>query len=345
MKKDHFNCYVLEENFSSLHSYYKKNNSGLRWSSLFVMPSWLEIWWQEFGSEFNLLLLSIYQGNKVIGIAPLKVRGETASVIGSSDVSDFVDFITLPGKEKSFFSCLLEYLFQQGIHFLVIKHVHPGSSIYRFFVDEAENHHYEIYCKQDDVSLELDLPASWDDYLASLSGKQRHEVRRKIRRLQKAGSIKYRTITGRDEVTHLLNTFFWMFSESREDKEKFLTTSRESFFRSMASKMAEQALLKIDLLEINDKPVSIILYFDYQNNIYLYNSGYDPEYRHLSVGLLLKIFCIKDSIEKNKTTFDFLKGNEAYKYRLGAREVPLYYCRITIPKNFNSNILLPGGED
>ena len=343
MRKDKSDCYVLEENFSSLHSYYRKRNSGLRWSSLFVLPSWLETWWQEFGSGFDLLLLTIHLENQVIGIAPLKLREKTASIIGSSDVSDFVDFITLSGREREFFSCLFEYLLNKGISCLDIKHVHPESSIYRFFIDEAKTHRCEVHCKQDDVSLELDLPACWDDYMAFLSGKQRHEVRRKIRKLQEAGSVNYRTITGSDEFTRLLNTFFWMFSESREDKERFLTPSRESFFRSMASKMAEQGLLKIGLLELNDKPVSIILYFDYQNRVYLYNSGYDPKYRHLSVGLLLKIFCIKDSIEKNRAVFDFLKGNEAYKYRLGAREVPLYHCQISIPKNMNSNILLPRG--
>ena len=338
MRKEKSDCYVLEENFSSLHSYYKKRNNKLRWSSLFILPSWMETWWEEFGSGFDLLLLTIHHENQVIGIAPLKVREKTASIIGSSDVSDFVDFITLSGRERVFFSCLLEYLLNKGVSCLDIKHVHPESSIYRFFVEEAKKHRSEVSCKQDDVSLELSLPAYWDDYLTFLSGKQRHEVRRKIRRLQEAGSINYHTITGSDEVTRLLNTFFWMFSESREDKERFLTTSRESFFRSMASKMAEQGLLKMGLLELNDKPVSIILYFDYANKICLYNSGFDPKYRHLSVGLLLKIFCIKDSIKKNKATFDFLKGNETYKYRLGAREVPLYHCQISIPKNMSFNI-------
>lgn len=332
MRNNNYNCHVIEESFSSLYSYYQKINNGLRWSSLFVLPPWLETWWQEFGSEFDLYLLSIHQENKILGIAPLKVKGETASIIGSSDVSDYVDFITLPGQEQIFFSCLLKYLSDKGISCLDIKHVHPSSSIYRFLINEAKKQHCEVYCEEDDVSLELNLPASWNEYLSSLSRKQRHEVRRKIRRLQEAGSINYHTITDSDEIPQLINIFFWMFSESREDKERFLTTSREAFFRSMASKMSEEGLLEVDLLELNDKPVSVILTFAYQNKIYLYNSGYDPEYQHLSVGILLKIFSIKNSIEKNKTMFNFLKGNETYKYRLGAREVPLYHCQITIPK-------------
>jgi CelD/BcsL family acetyltransferase involved in cellulose biosynthesis len=50
----------------------------------------------------------------------------------------------------------------------------------------------------------------------------------------------------------------------------------------------------------------------------------------LSVGLLSKVLCIKDSIERGKKRFDFLKGREAYKYRLGGREVPIYNCQIVL---------------
>jgi len=63
--------------------------------------------------------------------------------------------------------------------------------------------------------------------------------------------------------------------------------------------------------------------------VYLYNSAYDPEYSYLSVGILSKALYIKDSIQRGKKRFDFLKGSEHYKYHLGGREVPLYNCQIT----------------
>ena len=68
------------------------------------------------------------------------------------------------------------------------------------------------------------------------------------------------------------------------------------------------------------------------NCIYLYNSGYDPDYVGLSAGLLSKALAIKDSIEKVRKKFDFLKGSEEYKYHLGGKEVPLYRCLVTLKK-------------
>jgi CelD/BcsL family acetyltransferase involved in cellulose biosynthesis len=121
-----------------------------------------------------------------------------------------------------------------------------------------------------------------------------------------------------------------MFVESRQDKAVFLTEQMKSFFRLLADTMGGVGLLRLGVLELDTQPVAQIMCFDYNDCIYLYNSGYDPDYVSLSAGLLSKVLAIKDSIEKGKSRFDFLKGAEVYKYHLGGREVPLYRCQITI---------------
>ena len=55
-----------------------------------------------------------------------------------------------------------------------------------------------------------------------------------------------------------------------------------------------------------------------------------PRAGDLSPGLLCKAFYIQDAIEQGKKTFDFLKGGEAYKYRMGGRETPIYRVKIGI---------------
>jgi len=92
--------------------------------------------------------------------------------------------------------------------------------------------------------------------------------------------------------------------------------------------MAEAGLLRAGILEVDDKPVAAIIAFDYNDIVYLYNSAYDPNYSSLSVGVLSKALYIKDSIERGKKRFDFLKGTERYKYHLGGTEVHLSRCRI-----------------
>jgi CelD/BcsL family acetyltransferase involved in cellulose biosynthesis len=127
-----------------------------------------------------------------------------------------------------------------------------------------------------------------------------------------------------------MDTFLKMFTGSRQDKATFMTAQMESFFRLLADTMARNRLLRLGVLELDAKPAAMIMCFDYNDCVYLYNSGYDPEYNYLSVGLLSKALAIKDSIQRGRKRFDFLKGAEAYKYHLGGREVPIYRCQINM---------------
>ncbi len=323
-------CTIAEESFTSLSSYWSDPRHNLRWGSIFVLPSWLQVWWQAFGSGEELYLRAVRQGEKIIGIAPLLVRDKTACIIGSADVCDYLDFVVAPGMERNFFTVLLGDLEQKGINHLDLRPLRPDSAGLTNLVAIARNRKCDVLCHEEEVSLELDLPATWDEYLAILTAKQRHEVKRKLRRLSEAGKVDYHSVEGSGTVRNAMGTFLKMFSGSREDKATFLTARMESFFRSLADTMAEAGLLRFGILELDMLPVAMVMCFDYNDCVYLYNSAYDPKYKSLSVGLLCKALCIKESIQGGRKRFDFLKGSEAYKYHLGGRETPLYSCQIII---------------
>ncbi len=323
-------CTVTKESFDSLASIWNEPDNGLDWNSVFVLPVWMRTWWQVFDDGADLLLRAVRRGEKVIGIAPLKVKDGTASFVGDADVCDYLDFIVAPGEETEFSSTLLDDLGSNGIKRLELESLRPDSAALTSLAEIAVNRNCEVTIKREDVSLDVELPATWEEYLQVLNSKQRHEVRRKLRRLQEAGKINYRTLEKSEDIRDVMDTFFKMFTESREDKAEFLTEQMESFFRLMTGKLSEAGLLKLGILELDSLPAAMIICFDYKNGVYLYNSGYDPQYTSLSAGLLSKALCIKESIEAKKERFDFLRGDEVYKYRLGGNEIPIYNCRIEI---------------
>jgi CelD/BcsL family acetyltransferase involved in cellulose biosynthesis len=194
-------------------------------------------------------------------------------------------------------------------------------------INIATKRKWQVSCSPEDVTVQLNLPPSWEEYLQLLSGKQRHELNRKLRRLDEEGDLNHRTSTDANEND--IEIFLHLFRDSRQDKAAFLTPQMESFFRSIAHAMAEQKLLRLNILELDKKPVAATMCFDYRDTVYLYNSGYEPDYGWLSVGVISKALCIKDSIERHKKRFDFLKGAEAYKFQLGGQELPLYNCSLS----------------
>jgi CelD/BcsL family acetyltransferase involved in cellulose biosynthesis len=320
---------ITLENFDNLTSSWLESQDRSMWDCIFVLPPWLEVWWHEFGLEAELYLGAVRQGGAIIGIAPLLLRGGEAFFIGSGDVCDYLDFIVVRGREVDFFNTLLNDLRWRGISRLDLRPLRPNSTVLTHLINIAQELKYDVSCKVEDISLELVLPPTWQEYLETLTQKQRHEVRRKLRRLWEAGEVNYHIIEDDESASESIAIFLRLFRESRQDKTIFLTARMESFFTSLVKAMAQSGLLRLGILELNALPVAAVMCFDYNNTVFLYNNGYDPQYSFLSVGLISKVLCIKDSVERGRGKFDFLRGAEEYKHRLGGKETTLYGCQIS----------------
>jgi len=321
---------IRVESLDWLYQFWQQNPGALPWEPLFMLPPWLKTWHQTFAPDMKPAVLVAAQGDTVIGIAPLIIDGCTATIIGSPDVCDYVDFIAAPGKEADFANALAAYLPAQGITVLHTGVIRPDSRVVPVMTHLGKALPLQAECERDEVTLEKDLPPTWDEYLQTLDSKQRHEVRRKLRRLEEAGAIGYRFVTAAADVPAFMEVFLKLFSGSREDKATFLTPAREQFFRALPAAMAEAGLFRGGVMEMDGNAVAALLAFDYNGTVYLYNSGYDVTRSSLSVGVLSKVLLIKDSIERGKKRFDFLKGAERYKYHLGGREVQLHRCCISL---------------
>ncbi len=321
---------VAQEDFAGLSSYNLHPELNLRWDLVFTLPTWLKVWWDNFNSGARLNIRSFQSEGRLIGIAPLQIRDHAASFIGSVDVCDYQDFIVVPGREEPFCNAVLDDLRQNKVREIHLETIRPDSVAALHLLPLAEKRGYRVDFHQSDVSADLDLPDTWDAYLARLDGKQRHEIRRKMRNLGDIGPTTFRVIEQKAEIRNAIDSFLKLFPESRGDKAQFLTGKMEGFFRTLTAALAEIGIVRFASLEFNGRPLAMILYFDYNNNVYLYNSAYDPAYKGMSVGIISKTLCIQDSIARKKQKFDFLKGAEQYKLYLGGKELKLYSGHITM---------------
>jgi CelD/BcsL family acetyltransferase involved in cellulose biosynthesis len=226
----------------------------------------------------------------------------------------------------------LIHLKKKGVRRLQLETLRPDSVSLTQLPDLAKQMGYTVEYNQVAFSYEIILPDSWESYLYMLNGKQRHEIRRKLRRLNEAGHVRFRVLERSDEILKAMDPFFSLFKASRPDKSEFLTNQMMSFFRLMAQRMAQQKFLKMFFLDIDGVPAAGVMCFDYNDTLFLYNNGYNPQFGHLSPGFLSKILSIRDSIEQGKRRYDLLKGDEGYKKRLGSTPVPLHHLKIDFEK-------------
>jgi len=320
---------IVLESFASLEKPWRDILAACATNHIFLTPQWQRSWWQAFGNSSELLLLSVQRDTELIGIVPLMRQGESISFIGSSDVCDYMDFIARRGQEITVLSQLLDYLEPLDWKAIDLRSLLPNSLVLSHFARLAKQRDYLVEVTKEDVSPQLILPSSWEQYLSQLERKDRHELRRKLRRLDRATSARFYTIAEKEQLRQALKGFFELFKISGGDKAVFMTDQRRGFFEAIAHSLAEEGYIRLSFLEVTGIRVASALCFDYENELYLYNSGYDPAYASFSVGLLLKVFCLREGIFEGKKRFDFLRGAEPYKYDLGGHDVPIYRCVIS----------------
>jgi CelD/BcsL family acetyltransferase involved in cellulose biosynthesis len=173
------------------------------------------------------------------------------------------------------------------------------------------------------------LPASWEEYLASLDRKERHETRRKLRRIAREAEVEWYSIPGGEELENAIGDFIALHRASAVEKDAFMDRRMQGFFRSLARALACQGWLRLEFLEVNGERVAALLNFDYRDRIMVYNSGFDPQrYPHLSPGIVILANSIRGAIDLGRSNFDFLRGDEAYKHRLGGKDREIYQLTI-----------------
>ncbi len=198
-------------------------------------------------------------------------------------------------------------------------------------IKQSEDAGWKLELELEAVSPVLELPDTWDGYLATLSKKDRHELRRKLRRLEGAGGgVELRIATEPEEACGWLDTMFRLMRVSNHHKEEFLARpGMETFFREMTHVMAAEEMLRFYSLNLDGQAVAMVLNFDLGGRLYMYNSGYDPDYAHYAVGLMSKTLLIEDAIRFGRTAVDFMRGDEAYKYDLGGKDLRVWRAVLT----------------
>ena len=310
-------------------------------NTFYLMPQWQEVWWDSFREGREMAGFYLKDGigdgtgagerDSVTAIASLSRQGESLSFVGSTETFDYNDFMVLPGREDEFFSAFMGWLEDEEWGVLELPSLIEGSPTLEFLPELARRRGYHVEVTEEDVTPGLPLPSTWDEYLSGLSKKNRHELRRKLRRLESVEGWRWYCVQEPAAVAARLDDFLALMRQSDPEKDAYMTAEREAFFRRIAECTAQLDLLRLFFLEMDGGDVATSLCFDYNGTRFLYNSGYNPEYGYYSVGLLLNALCLREAIEQGKSYFDFLRGPETYKYHLGGLNRTIYRMVVSKP--------------
>jgi CelD/BcsL family acetyltransferase involved in cellulose biosynthesis len=299
--------------------------------NVFASPAWLGAWWEEFGDGRELVLLSARSGGELTGVLPLMRDGTRLTFAGDTEVCDYMDVVCEEAEAARLLLASLRSIGEEPWEELVLWAMPEGSATLAALPAVCAELGFSYASEGEDVCPQIELPGDWEAYLASLNKKDRHELRRKLRRLELDVTVQLEVLEAPEEIEAALGDFLRLHALSRAEKAAFMTEAMTRFFRRIVLALAGEALAEMVFLRLGGARVASVLCFRGEDEVLLYNSGYDPAYREYSVGLLSKALVLKKAIEDGRKRFDFLRGAEPYKYDLGARDVTVYRCIIRRP--------------
>ena len=307
--------------------------SQLPFQSVFFTPQWQETWWRHFGATRQLHMLTVRASDGTLqGLAPLMsssgIDGTSRlELLGDLELCDYLDVLMVPAWQREVGSAVVEYLVGNGGDEMEVclQNLSQHSSTPAVFQDYLLHNGLTVEVEQVETCPTVGLPPEWDAYLAMLRGKDRHELRRKLRRAEAAARLEHRVTSDAAQLDEDIQTFVALHRMSQQDaKQGFMTPEKEAFFRDMAWQLWPQGWLELAFLYADGEPIATLCCFAYGSTYAAYNSGYHPAYAELSAGIVLFAERIRMAIMRGFTAFDFLRGNESYKYRFGATDQPLY---------------------
>jgi CelD/BcsL family acetyltransferase involved in cellulose biosynthesis len=297
--------------------------------SVFLTWQWQTCWSRAFARGRSLELLAARDdAGELVGLLPLYDDTGVRRAIGGIDVSDYLDLIAAAGTEAPVWEALLERRAAASAPW-ELRGIRAGSPTLEVLPRLATARGVTARTEREERCPVLVLPGSWDAYLEGLDGKNRHELRRKMRRLdrEQPGTRVWSeaTSSGWDAA---LTRFLALHRQSKVGKARFMDQAMEGFFREATAALAAAGWARLWFLESPGGVLATFLCVEYGGAVGLYNSGFDPAHARLAPGIVLLAHVIRDAIERQIAVFDFLRGEEPYKYAFGPTPRDLFAIRI-----------------
>ena len=312
----------------------------------FMRYEYLQAWWATRGGgewpQAELALVTAHRDGKLAAAAPLFFTpnhdGRPALLLlGSIEVSDYLDLLVGAADLPEFMAALVPFLIDSpdlpAWETLDFYDLLDSSPTLAALETAAAQHGLTWALERYKPSPYIDLPGDWDAYLAGIDKKQRHEIRRKIRRLEEKSGLPNRWYFADCETPETLEANsedFLRLMAQEGDKAEFLTPEMRTHMKNVIRTAQEGGYLKLAFLEIDGKKAAAKLCFDYNNQLLAYNSGIEPELMAFSPGWVMLGYMLMWANEQGYKIFDFMRGDEQYKYRFGA--VDRFVMRATMTR-------------
>ncbi|MCA9865347.1 MAG: GNAT family N-acetyltransferase [Anaerolineales bacterium] len=295
----------------------------------FQILAYQKAWWQHLqpdGAEL-ITIATRNGGDELVGIGCFFLLDGRLHFNGCVEETDYLDLIAPVEQAQAVWQSTLQHLEATSDltwNVLDLCNIPQDSPSLTILPALASQFNYKFDSAIAEVCPVITLPESFGSYLESLESKQRRELSRKLRKAE-AAEVTSCVVGASETIEQEVDSFLELLQKSTFEKHNWLDEHRRALFHDVAREAHKAGTLQLMFTEIAGQRAAALFNFDYKNRIWVYNSGLDPTaFTALSPGVVLTAAAIEKAIELGRETFDFLRGDEEYKYRFGAVDTKVY---------------------
>ena len=294
-------------------------------NTIFLTFEWLHTWAECFlAPDRKLLVLAVYEKDNLVGLAPWCVRSlrsfglkvKQIEFLGTPEMgSDYMNLIIKSGKEKEVTDHIYSFLFNENPRLwdsMALDDIPCDSLFLLHLIEKVRSYGKHIVIQEGSFCPIAVLPDSWEDYFRKVSANRREQFSRHYRLLQQQGKVNYETIVQGVDKGFNLDRFTSLYRVwwGKKQGEQFYI-----HLKKFSERCTSQSWIQMDFLSVDGRDVAAMLHCRYDKALLMYLMAVDKAFNEkISIGNILVGLCLEKAISNGISTYDFLKGNEAYKF-------------------------------
>jgi hypothetical protein len=296
-------------------------------ATVFNSPVWQAAVVNEFVPAGHFRLITVSRDSQLLAVVPLAMN--TASMLETPGkwLTDYLDPPVDTGAFDQSWTLILNLLQSLwdwsigGVHF---HHVRGDSAMRKLLPDLAAECGFDYSESPMSANPYITLPKTWDEFLDSLPGHDRKEIKRKLRNAQAKANLQWNTLTTEETAIPALERAMSAMRQSESLKADFTDEILVGFLRRICPVLTRQGDFYVQELSLENEPTAWLLCLRSPRGPMIYNTAYSFAKKHLSPGIVCFSMAIQDAIAAGAPVFNLLRGAEEYKKRLGAKDLDLF---------------------